>query len=57
MYYFVVNYGVDGWKFSSPFKTPQEALKLLRAGDNWGQEWKIVKELDIQVIDENLNNK
>lgn len=49
--YLAINYGPEGWRFES-YDTPNEALQAVKDGDTHGQEWKILKELDVKVEEE-----
>ena len=51
MYFLAVNYGsCDGWQLTE-FESAQEALDALREGDSFGQPFKILKELELSILE------
>ena len=47
--YLGINYGAyEGWKLE-PYGTPYAALQAVKDGETYGNEWKILRELDIKV--------
>lgn len=49
--YLAINYGCyEGWKLE-PHDTAFEALDAVKNGETYGQEWKILRDLEITVID------
>lgn len=56
MYYLAVNYGCyEGWKLT-PYDSPDKALQSVKDGETYGQEWKVLKELDVLVKDEEVSH-
>ena len=50
--YLAINYGAyAGWTLT-PYNTGDEALQAVRDGETYGNEWKILRELDIAVNEE-----
>ncbi len=51
--YLAINFGaVEGWRLSS-YDTAFEALEAVKSGSEiYGNEWKIVKELEIKIEEE-----
>ena len=50
--YLAINYGAyEGWKFE-PYDTASEALQAVKDGETYGNEWKILKQLDVKVEEE-----
>lgn len=50
--YLAINYGAyEGWKLE-PYDLPSEALQAVKDGETHGSEWKILKELNVQVEEE-----
>ena len=50
--FLAINYGAhEGWKLT-PFNTAFEALDAVKSGETYGNEWKIVRELEITVNDD-----
>lgn len=52
MYYLAINYGSEGWQLN-PCDSPELALKSVKEGGSFGNEWKILKELNVTVEDAN----
>ena len=46
--YLAINYGTDGWELV-PYDSPQQALESVKARGSYRNEWKILKELNINV--------
>ena len=47
--YLAINYGAyEGWKLT-PYDIAAEALQAVKDGETYGNEWKILKELDIKI--------
>ena len=54
--FLAINYGIcEGWRLE-PFDTAFEALDAVKKGYTCNNEWKIVRELKINVNDE-IDNK
>ncbi|GAG69757.1 unnamed protein product [marine sediment metagenome] len=52
--YLAINYGAyEGWRFT-PYDIAAEALQAVKDGDTSGNEWKILKELDVEVIEKDV---
>ena len=49
--YLAVNCGSEGWALT-PYDTGDEALQAAKDGETYGNEWKILRELDIAVNEE-----
>ncbi len=50
--YLAINYGTyEGWKLT-PYDLAAEAMQAVKDGEGYGQEWKILKELDIKIAEE-----
>ena len=49
--YLAIDYGSEGWQLN-PYDLPDEALQAVKDGNTYGNKWKILKELDITVIEE-----
>ena len=49
--YLAINYGCyEGWKLE-PYDTVFEAVDAVKSGQTFGNEWKIVRELEITASD------
>lgn len=52
MFYLAVNYGTyEGWRLTE-YPTAQEALKAVYSGQTFGNEWKILKEMKVEIADD-----
>ena len=52
MVFLAINYGsYEGWTLTE-YLTGQDALNAVRGGESYGNEWKILKELQITVHDD-----
>lgn len=52
MYYLALNYGQDGWVLKN-FETLEEIKKNIKEGYTHGEPFKILKELDFEIKDNN----
>jgi len=46
--YLGINYGTEGWTLT-PYDIAAKALRAVKDGETYGNEWKILRELDIKV--------
>jgi len=49
--YLAINYGVEGWSLK-PYDIVSDALEAVKNGETYGNEWKILRELELKVADE-----
>lgn len=49
--YLAINFGSEGWKLE-PFLDVNVALNAVKKGSTYGNEWKILKELEVVVKDD-----
>jgi hypothetical protein len=54
--FLAINYGAyKGWGLE-PFDTAFEAMAAVKSGETYGNEWKIVRELEIHIESKPDNN-
>ena len=46
--YLALDYMSEGWQLN-PYDTTAEALQAVKDGETYGNQWKILRELDIKV--------
>ncbi len=47
--YLAINYGAyEGWRLE-PYDSPADALKAAQDGDTHGNEWMVLRELDLEI--------
>ena len=51
--YLALDYGPEGWALTK-YDTASEALQAVKDGETYGNEWKILKELDITIEEEEV---
>ena len=49
--FLAINYGVEGWQLK-PCLNAETALDSVKNGNTFGNEWKILKEIDVVVKEE-----
>jgi len=50
--FLAINYGAyEGWKLT-PYLSADVALEAVKRGETYGNEWKILKEIQIKTVDE-----
>lgn len=52
MVYLAVNYGAyEGWKLEE-YETPKKAIEAVQCGATYGNQWKILKELIVEIAND-----
>lgn len=51
--YLAIYYGVEGWSLT-PYDTASKAIGAVMAGETHGYKWKILRELEVKIIEEEV---
>ena len=51
--YLAIDYGGDGWVMRE-YNSPEEALQVIKDGGNYGSKWKILEEIEVEIVTQRI---